>query len=209
MHAQSCQEKVVPHWATGTNLINRRQYYWMSHRYVNVLEWFNAPRDLCQSLRGVRNALRMDDVFLVAHVICKANTAQILSRRINCIWAAPRWGAYIHFQTSRLRKERESPGKDLTRFDTCRKQMQLGPVHHWRVWGADGLADWRTGGVFNAAIAAPMNTLEPLAALPSLHLRWVLLSFSLALEKGWCRYYRVPSCSRTLAIPSLNYWAHW
>lgn len=71
----------------------------------------------------------------------------------------------IHpFPDFTITKGKRSPGEGLNRFDTCRKQMQLGPVHHWRV---EGQMDWRTGGVFDAAIAGPMSTLEPLAALPS------------------------------------------
>lgn len=80
-----------------------------------------------------------------------------------------------------ITKGKRSPGEGLNRFDTYRKWIRPSAwlkhtVHHWR----DG---WRTDGAFDAAIAVPMSTLEPLAALPSYSCK-LLLPSSLVLERG-------------------------
>lgn len=142
-----------------------------------VLEWFNAPRNLCQSLRGMRilSKWMMFSSSLRMSYASKHRADFIAKNRLHLSCTTMR---DIHpFPDFTITKGKGSPGEGLNRFDTCRKQMQLWPSASLAGWGADGLADWRRVWCRHSR---SNEYARAAGSAPVLHLRWVLLSFSLA-----------------------------
>lgn len=180
MHAQSCQEKVVPHWATGSNLRNRRQYYWISPMYVGP-RMIQRPSGPLSISSWYADPVQMDDVFLlVAHVICK-QTPRRLYREESI--ASELHHDEGHTSISRLHdhEREEKSWRGLKSLWYLPKADAAWPSASLAGWGADGLADWRRVWCRHSR---SNEYARAAGSAPVLHLRWVLLSFSLALERG-------------------------